>query len=99
MQSAERIWKYLWQHIESSRQRQSHEVFRPRLQSLDIVRGSFPQRSRWGLCAQQRLQVNISERDDEACRGIAKVKCVEGESVIAKLGRNGPFRTPRQKNL
>ena len=102
MEGADQMWTYLWQQIKSSRQRKLHNIDIPRLRSFDVVGGSYrpvSEISQWEAAAQQRLQVNISERDDEARRGIASVKCTELEALKSILGPKGPFRNHQQELL
>lgn len=96
------LWNYFWLRMKSSRVRKSHEVILPRLRSLDVVGGSYrpvSEMSPWETAAQQRFHIRISERSDEAQRGLATVTCVELEALQAKLGSCEPFRNHQQKVL
>ena len=99
---AEQMWAYLWQQTKASRQKRKHSIDVPRLRSLDVVGGPYRpvfERSEWEAAAQQRFQVNISERDDEAHGGIAVVRCAEIEALKSKFSLDGPFRNDQQETL
>ena len=72
--------------ILDSRIRKGHLITQPRLKSLDIIAGSRRETPRGTYqIDQQRFTFDLSERDDEACRGIANVKCTEVEAFLSKL--------------
>lgn len=80
------LWTQVWQKIRTSRLEKSHGVTLPRLRSLDVVgdlRLSFA--------------ADLAERDDEACRGIAVVRCVELEALKSKLSPSGPLWNREQE--
>lgn len=97
--NAHKIWNYIWHEIRESRLEKKHDSIRPRLRSLDLVAGSYPQRTLWETCARQKFMVELSERDDEARRGIATVKCLEVEAVKMTLGHGGHLRNSHQEAL
>ena len=101
LDSVPEIWKYLWQQVLSSRVRRGHSITTPRLRSLDLVTGSkrpvlIANLPDW-RADQQRFTFDISDRDDEACLGIAKVKCTEVEALLSKLSSGDPLWTHQQE--
>lgn len=51
------------------------------------------------ISEQQHFQIKLSERDDEALLGVAKVTCFELEALKKKLSSTGDFRNHFQKEL
>lgn len=78
----------MWQRIRRSRIEQSHEITTPRLRSLDVV-----------VDAKSRFNVDLSERDDEASKGIAIVRCAELEALRSKLTSSGPLWNREQSKI
>ena len=108
LQLAEMLWEMLRHGIRESRIQKGHEITEPRLRFLDVVAGSFfpisdqdnlrPLR-RWEAQEQQRFQVNLAERNDEATRDVAKVRCVELEALKARIGTDASTRNWYQNAL
>ena len=84
-----------------------HIISDPRLRSLDIEVGSFrhpsdnslrttptlepPKWKEWERREQQKFEIRLSVRDDEAKAGIPIVKCVELEALRSRLGKGVPL--------
>lgn len=101
LDSVPEIWRYLWQQILSTRVRRGHSIIKPRLKSLDLIAGSKrpvsdPSLQGWQV-DQQRFTFDISERDDKARLGIAKIKCTEVEALLSKLSSGGPLWNHQQE--
>ena len=101
LNSVPEVWQYLWQQIQISRVRGGHCITTPRLRSLDLIAGSkrpvlAPNFPDWQT-EQQRFTFDISDRDDEARLGIAKVSCTELEALLSKLSAAGPLWTHQQE--
>ena len=58
------------------------------MRSLDIVGD-----------AQLRFTANLSERNDEACRGVVVVRCAEMEALLSKLSSTGPLWNREQERF
>lgn len=101
LDSVPEVWKYLWQHILSSRARRGHSLTKPRLKSLDIIAGSemsdSETNSRDRQINQQRFTFDLSDRDDEARLGIANVKCTALEALLSKLSSSRPLWNHQQE--
>ena len=100
----EEIWRHLWNGISRRRLEESHLITIPRLRSLDVVTGSFrpaslPPLSETERREQLRFTVDLSERDDEAWKGIAKVRCVELEALKVRMGSPPSFEDRYQEEL
>ena len=101
-EGAKYVWRYVWEQIRRSRIQKSHEITTPRLRSIDVVGGSYRplfEISQKEAGAQQRFHIRLSERDDEAKSGIAKITCVELEALQTKLGSKVFFRNDHQRML
>ena len=114
MDGAHQLWTYLWEQFSASCKTQTRYIdsthphpleIAPRLRSLDVVGGPYLPDSMqmynrdWTTAAQQRFQIDLSERDDESRKGIATVKCVELEALKSRFGASGPYRNDNQVNL
>ena len=101
LDSVPEVWRHLWQHISSSRARRGHILTKPRLRSLDLIVGSRSSVSNASLfdqqANQQRFTFDLSERDDEACLGIANVKCTELEGLLSKQSSSSPLWNHQQE--
>ncbi len=82
------IWKQIWQTIQSSRPRKPNDMTLPRLRSLD-VKGD----------EELSFTADLAERDDEACRGVVVVRCVELEALTSKLSPRGPLWIREQEKI
>lgn len=94
---AVQMWSYLWQQMLRSWRKNTKSSNIPRLRSLDVVGGPIQELGRAAF--QLRFQVDISERDDEARAGIARVKCVELEALESVIGPAGPYRNAQQERF
>lgn len=99
--SVPEVWRCLWQQIHNSRVRRGHSTTTPRLRSLDLISGSKiptsdPNLPMWQI-DNQRFTFDISDRDDEARLGIAKVKCIEVEALLSKRSSAGHLWTHQQE--
>lgn len=86
MTSVTHLWNDLWARMKKSRQDRPWVCAKPRLRQLDVNAGSFrPLQSSgyytWEESQQQRFQARLSERDDEAEHGFAKIICLEVEDL------------------
>ena len=101
LDSVPEVWRYVWQQIHGFRVRGGHSTTTPRLRSLDLIAGSKIPVSisilRMWQIDKQRFTFEISDRDDEARLGIAKVKCTEVEALLSKLSSAGPLWTHQQE--
>ena len=73
----------------------------PRLRSLDLVQPrSFSLfEPDLGSVNQLRFKIDLSERDDEALRGSAKVICVELEALRSKMHSRGFIANRQQQKI
>ena len=84
--------------MEAKRKSEGSIVPQPRLRSVNVIVGSEKPRyqpydnERAGLYEQDQLtfEIQISDRKEEAERGIALVKCPELEALKAKFGADPP---------
>lgn len=88
LDSVSELWKFLWERIQNYRRKRSHPIILPRLRSLDVL-----------LDESSRLEADLSERDDEARRGMANVKCVELEALRSKLASEGAIWNCEQSKI
>lgn len=88
LSSVSLLWEDLWQRIHRARVKMSHEVSLPRLRSLDVFVG-----------LDSSFKVDLSERDDEASMGKAKVHCTELEAFISKVSSSGPLWNQEQEKI
>ncbi len=85
--SVTHLWNYIWTKTKESRQGRPFVCLKPRLRQLDVNAGSFrPLQASgsytWEETQQQRFQARLSERADEAERGLAKIICLEVEDLL-----------------
>ena len=93
--------------MESKRKNEGCIIPQPRLQSVNVIVGSEKPRyqlydnERAGLYEQDQLtfEIQISDRLEEAERGIASVKCPEFEALKAKFGAYPPVNHWQEKLL
>ena len=113
LSSVPEIWNSLWNRIRNSPQSQCLIDINPRLRAVDVNVGSVrhvshlslednssgPSWADWEKREQQKFEIRLSERDDEAKAGIATVKCVELEALRARLGHGIPLNHYQEVQL
>jgi len=87
-ESVSELWTFLWERIQNQRRDRSHPVTLPRLRSLDVV-----------IDGSSRFNADLSQRDDEARVGIAKVRCAELEALRSKLASEGALWNREQSKI
>lgn len=100
-ESVPEVWQYLWQQIHISRVQEGHAITKPRIRSFDLIVGSKrpvldSSPAQWQT-EQQRFTFDISDRDDEARLGVAKVSCTAVEALLSKLSLADPLWTHQQE--